>query len=428
MYNYVLIQPDRYPDIERTSRRFTRYAVILWIASFIFFYLPKVFLVLTIPLSLAIFLLALCYWSNTRRLKIGLRWRQAPALPYPLSLRYELAHGAFFMGAFVLFHQTLYSVTLPHLAAVPYMSLLMPGLVIGLTLLHAGYFLREPAPLSCPACSYSLEGLSLPTDCPECKQPIPTPDAAVGIVRNRRPTLGNIGAAITAVSFFLLISAFYRPGPVLNWIPTANRIAMAPTDPKAFRSLINGNLDSADASALTDAILDAAEEDRSNLGAQLDWVDTRLATGTLTDEQTIRYLFGGTEFSIAAEGRPTVGRPITLRLNTAAPFRARSTRVRSAYFFSGFEITPPVPVEQPPTGDARLGIDDPLGPSARPAAEITPDAPGRMTIQTRVVLAAIPYTQQAPAITWHDDGTYTITPQPLTTDERTIETTVDVAP
>jgi hypothetical protein len=428
MIKWIPIPPDRVHVADRAARRAIRYAVVLWIASIVFFYLPTPFVIITLPLAAGGFTFAILFLRRAHFRELGLRKTFSPALPYPLSLHYQIATGALIFAGMVLLHQTIFTIASPHTWMLPYLSIIAPIGAIGAGMLVAGYFAREPTSLSCPDCFYSVESLKLPLACPECGRSIASADMAVGTIRARRPIVGNAGAVLSVFAFIAWFVLVLRPSHVMNWLPTSNRIPMATSDPRAFHSLIKQNLTPQQTATLIDAILDAQDAGATNLSAQLDWIDTLLAAGSLTDTQTIRLLFGNQEFTIAAEGRPTVGRPITLRLNTTDAFRARSMRVRSTYFFSGFQTDPALDTQQPPTNAAWLPIGDLRPPSPRPAAVITPLVPGQLHVRGRVVLAATPLTPAPPSITWHDDATYTITPEPLTTHEITAEITLEIAP
>lgn len=321
--------------------------------------------------------------------------------------------------------------------------------MIGLPLIAAGlaatfYALlgsRAGVP-ACPRCAYALAGLELPGPCPECAHPLTPPDATrAGAVRvTRTPVLwagvGVLAAGILAI--FLILNA---PAALYRALPDPLHRLLASIDADALAALNTAALSPAQRAALADRILRerATREDPIEIMHQIDWLATEIAAGNLDPSFTDRYALEGFTLRIINDAPIRADEPFRISVaGTQLFYSAFGVDVR--YFFAGFEIDGSGPIareardfpfyafdttlEQRDRGADRNRASN-LTPLPYPTHTLTPTLEAPTRVRARIVVCVLPQPwTAAPAITWHDDGSYTITPTPLHTTELIAETTL----
>ncbi|MCC5823754.1 MAG: hypothetical protein LAT64_14125 [Phycisphaerales bacterium] len=316
----------------------------------------------------------------------------------------------------------------------------MPGMVVfamvGLPLIAAGVMViyeaetgREPRPLSCPRCAYPVEDLSFPMMCPECAHPLPTASAATATprVRHRRAT----GLGVLMILLALLVSGaqFVTPSGFRVPLPRAMLLHNAPTEAHAMEALDTDRLSDAERTNLAARIIDAWESGRGiPPRRQMDWVAEQILTERLPNDIVERFAFSDLGLDIIH--RPA-SEPLTEISVQARADRRRTSAVDRLYFFAGFEIDGHGKALER-SGQRRQILDiannwtirdrirqqrnPPTGtPLPYPSATVHLTEP-----QTRVrakVIVVLHDAARLPSITWHDDGSYTITPEPITVRE-----------
>lgn len=359
--------------------------------------------------------------SSRFNTEIGLPPKQPLIPPYP----HNLLHTGVAMSSWMLLGVGFYLIVTNRDS--PGFSLyLVPFLVASLTLMTASNFSFVIAPPSCTRCRYELEGLTFPLCCPECGTHIATLQEAATFHKISKPWLrvAAIGCFIAPLTVGLTFSA--RPGLFTTRLPRPARIALAVNDPDAFLSVVT-TLTPAERDRLINRILDAraTAEPWANY-EQHRWLLSELALGRLTPEQADRFVSEPLQPRILADGTAAVGQRVRLRLVGETPPLVHGP-ANFYCFFRGFEI------------DGITTAIEPNGPfstfTLRPEVNanktypetstiFTPERPGPLTVRARII--AITTTSPSPTITWHPDGTYTITPPPLTTHEHTAETTITI--
>lgn len=435
---YQPIPPELHPQIRRATARLFTVAgacyALAWAATIL-----RLSPWIIIPIAAPVLIGVLIAFSLFRKRCLAMSRHQHAALPFPLNLRFSVAGALVGVSVFVLWHASMYSIS-PSLSGMATgMLLAAPLWAVGFGMTTVGFFAREPAPPSCPKCAYPVADLAFPLMCPECAQPLPTPAAATTTPRVRRPGLGWCGVACLGSAIAVFGLTAFRPAAIVTNLPRPVRMAIAGSDPNAFKSINTAALSEAERKTLIDRVLDARTNTPSyRLQSQLAWLGTELLAGSLSPDQARRLTRDGWSLSITADSTPRAGRRTIISLAGTAPEQDPST-LSSYYFTRGFAIGPD-------QADQPLLIDTPqpyyladyLGwpwdirkrrpeITAQPTASITPDAPGRITVRARVVAAVFPAGTPA-AITWNADGTYAITPPPLDTHELTAETTLEVTP
>ena len=398
-------------------------------------------LALIIPLALpyriwhvvvmvAVMVTVLIHLANARRRILGTFRLGQAIFPHPLSITdtvvFSLIPWAPISLAFV-------SPMLPQSSLIAFIA--MPATIVGMYLAIHAMMIREPRPPCCPKCAYPVGTLTFPLMCPECARPMPTPDAATTIPRVPHRGLACIGATLCVLGLALAATTLFRPAAVYNALPRAALLRTAPIDRKAFDALNLATLIPAEADQLTDRILDArTKEPDVILRPQLNWIGQRLLSGAMTPEQTDRFAREGWTLSITTSEPPRVGQPVLVSLMGDAPDHDPSVTL-FVYFIQSIELNGVPTLDNPRSWfhsdyldwdwRFRLGGKDRI--DAQPIATITPNTTAPIHARARIVAAVIiPGTN--PIITWHADGSYTITPAPLTTHELTAEARLEVNP
>lgn len=381
-------------------------------------------------------LLLVAEWTWLARLT----WRdlklprpQQIVLPYPLSFQYLLAiqsigvcyilvTAAGGRGGFLLVF-----------------LLVFPPAIAGLTMLAVGLTARDITAPCCPGCAYPVDPLIFPFVCPECARTLPDATAATTTPLVRRPVLAWCGGAVLTLALLALGSVFFRGGVLIMTLPRPALLFLAPENDDVFRALNTNALATTQRHDLADRILDARlHADPWDMEAQTNWLAAELLAGALTPEQADRFASGGLTLTILAEGAHAVAQPLEVSL-AGDSLKLPDTGVAFRYFFGGFETDGAPPVLRTgrawktgwlrlrPESDAR-SLDRPPERMVVPVARIVPTAPGPLTVRATIIAVTVPMNSAAPTITRHDDGSYTITPEPLTRHEFDAEVTLTIAP
>ncbi|MCC5823756.1 MAG: hypothetical protein LAT64_14115 [Phycisphaerales bacterium] len=425
-HHWTRIPEDRFPLAERAARRFLAAGVALYALAIIG-------AITTAPYALGLAIAAAAMSAGyalifyEHRETLGCSPRTSPCLPHRMLTRYSLSLNAVWVNIgvlfFVAFNEPFAGDPVGYVIAVP------PFVVLGFTLIHTGSRVRVPGPPCCPACDYPAEGLNFPTNCPECAHRLASPDDCEHTAAERRPQRLAAGAAILLSVVALLVTAVAAPSSIYQTLPINARLAMAPTTP-AFNTINLASLTPDQTARLTDRILDArTTTSEFAIQDQLAWLGQRFVDGHLTPEQAERFATEGNRIEIHADPIRRVGATMAITL-TGQPPAHHHMNPSFYYFTRGFSIN-----NAPPTGadphkaHFAMSLHHTLAKdsTSAPFTSLTPDTPSPLHIRIDLIAVTTPR-GAIPTITRHDDGTYTITPEPLTTHERTIETTIHIAP
>jgi hypothetical protein len=449
----VIDDPEHIVFFDRWSKRMIGFSVaayliglVIWLAAPSGYRARITLMLVVLVVYMTLWLLVSVPFAVRRfRKRSGLAPRTLPVLPYPLSLRYTMAQS----GGGLLPMAIVMSLQSPGPLGITFL-ISMPLLGIGASLMLA-WRLREPSPLSCPKCAYPVDPPVFPAMCTECAAPMSTINAATRMPQIKRPHFLGLGVALIAASFFLFYTMLFKPAALVGALPRPARLAMAATDEDVFATIDTAKLTADQRDQLTDRILDVRGAGTRQYGMddQIDWIGERLLANDLDAKRAERYLLGdndgilqiiqraagtdtdsATQISIRAQ-LPTLGFDV----------------VAHAYFFSGFEIESRADpgaresiarsedlLRWRPLTDSFEKRDQALrdyptlaGRLRVPTIELPAEAPLRL--RARVIFVAID-ANAAPqlTITWHDDGTYTITPEPLAAFERSAEALIEPNP
>lgn len=370
------------------------------------------------------------------RRTLGLTKTELPALPFPLAFYHTLATYAGF-AIFLSFLFVPIMIYGPH----PLLIMLLAG-PLALALVHHGNKARELGELCCPGCNYPAAGLTFPTRCPECARPLEALDTACTMPKAHRPAFTWAGRLLGVGAIVLTLIMLARPGPILGALPRPVLLALAATSEDAFGRLNTAALTPDERDALIGRVLDARPRARAlSQMNQLGWVGTQLVAGSLSAGQADRFASEGYRLGIMHRGDPAVGDEIEISLTGGPPPHGVGT-VLFNYYFAGFEINNQAAPARADSawmasflGSAwdernRLHADPKMGgPTVVPMLLHRPTVPGPLHIRARIIAVTTPvFGGLLSKITWHDDGSYTITPEPLTTHELTAETTITINP
>ena len=269
----------------------------------------------------------------------------------------------------------------------------------------------EPGQMSCKKCSYSLVGLTIPCDCPECGIRIYSVAEMTDRPGVSLPGLKWMGIGGVLVGLVMMWTGFFQSGAVYGQMPRSALLGLAATDEKAFVEVIGTGLTPAERSALIDGVI--AEDERNGMWSgysyeHRDWLEQCLNDGSMSDEQLSRILEpyareGVIQIDAPVKGR--VGEPITVRL------KARLMRgpIRVRYYFEGFSIgdEPELYAGRAISGHmfklTKGGKKIYSGTEMRdrePMYVLTPSEPGEVVIRAKVVLVLIRGMQYSTEIDW----------------------------
>lgn len=363
------------------------------------------------------------------RASLGLKRMQALIPEYPSNL----LHTGAFMSFAMLAGLCMYAIVTGEASG--FMLLLVPCMGIAMTLLNASNFSFALSPPSCPSCHYPLEGLTFPLTCPECGHPISSKSEAITYRKLNKPGLRIAGVACLVLPLLGSTVFSANPGLITTRLPRPAQLALAPTDTAAFNSIV-ATLNPEERDHLITRILDHRREGKPfRINAQIDWLADQFANQTLTPQQAQRFVLEGTDPRLFTESQPRVGQALPLIFSVDTD-RSRIGSVNRVYFIRSLTAGDQTILQNDTTLRVPAFIFEPVSsrflpsipmPPPRPFQTFTPTTPGPTTIRLETVVITTLGNYHS-TITWHDDNTYTITPQPLTTNELTAETTLEITP
>lgn len=383
--------------------------------------------VLVLAVSIVIF-----RGHRTRR-SLGLSITQHLILPRPLNRHYEASRIATGLSLFGLF-QTVFDAPVRSLGAATAVLAALPCVMVGLWLIRIGSSVREATPPSCPRCLYPVADLPFPLTCPECAEHMASSADAVTTPLVKRPVLTWAGYAACALSLMIYVSILIRPGGMLAAMPLPARLALAPTDAKAFATINTAALSAEERDRLIARILDArANGSTLRMHRQLGWLGDELIAGNLTDAQAHRLTREHWDIAITTDRPLRSAQTAYLTLSGQPP--AHHPRMLSyRYATLGFEIdAETIPRIDNfhasfPASSLRQHLSDHnAARGEKPLLRIRPAQPGTMQARIRIIRFVTP-ADTPHTVVWNPDGSCTITPPPLDTHEIMLETTLTITP
>ncbi len=429
----LIIPPEHHPHFRRVANRLVATGVVFYLLCLLLIPFRLPFWAIYIIMFLAMTSLGTCTmipWGWWR--SFGWVRGRRIVLPYPLSHRYLTAGGV----AGIMCIAPLWA-----LGPSPSISLFiaLPFLAFGAYLVFLAFKGRELIPPACPKCRYDATALVFPTPCPECGHPMLSLADASVVGHVRRPKLAWIGAASILLGIIAVKAIPLQRSHMVALLPQPWRVAFASHDRDAFATLDTGTLTGAQHARLVDAILDRRRTAESfRLGTQIDWVAALLADGMLTPEQAERFVNEGARPELRTLAEAAVGRPLPMIYLVETP-RIGYRPISRRYFIRSLTLADqpllhhdttlhsPNHVFKPISGFWLFGAGSIQFPPPTPFHTATPTTPGPATARIETILITVP-SGVAPTITWHADGSYTITPEPLTLHEHTTETPLTIAP
>jgi len=443
-----ITDPEQLAVIDQWSRRMIWFGIAAYLVGFgLWFFAPsgliaRIVMLVTALCVYFILLLLVMTPRKLRRLAKEMGWRRGvrPVLPYPLSVRVQVATSVIGFAPMVV----VMGLQLPGMFGFT-IVLAMPVFLIGVTLVKSSR-LREPGPPSCPKCAYPVDPPEFPAMCSECAAPMPTLDAATLMPRVYRPWFLWSGVGLIVASVALFYGVMFKPPALVGVLPRPARLALAARDHKTFETFDLTKLSPAERDRLTGRILSVRDSDEiAYLHPQLTWIGGRLLADELDADQVERFIVGTAELGVLTRSRDDGRTEILIHAET--PEQSWRT-VQTTYFFGGFEFDPV------PEGYSILGaiarsesgldwrslgytfderdrheVKYPALATANDAPILTPIIREPTRVRARVVFVAVPAkTSPAPTIAWHDDGTWTVTPQPLAAFELTAERMIEPEP
>lgn len=374
--------------------------------------------------------------SERTRRTLDLLIFQHPVLPHPLNRSYALARVA---SAFALFGVLQTIVQDPGRTTGPATAMIIavPLLIAGTALIRFGSFLREVTPPSCPNCFYPVADLPFPLTCPECARHMPSPADAVTTPLIKRPALTRTGIALFALGIIVWFAILIRPGGMLAAMPLPARLALAPTDSKAFATINTAALSTEERGRLITRILDAgAHGSTFRMYRQLAWLADELIAGNLTEQQARRVTRDAWSVAITTDRPLLANQNANITLDGRAPAH-NPQKLTYLYATQGFEIEPDqsfarldnfraaFPAQQL-AEPIRFGSDS-SHIIHKPYLRIRPTQPGPVPVRATLIAFVLP-ANTPHTIVWNPDGSCTITPTPLDSHEIILETTLTVTP
>tara|TARA_R110000782_G_scaffold245743_2_gene332444 strand:- start:5110 stop:6405 length:1296 start_codon:yes stop_codon:yes gene_type:complete len=351
-------------------------------------------------------------------------------LPYPLSYRYIIALGS---AGLMMYAPTFALGSSPAINV----YLALPFLALGGFLVLLPIKSRELVEPGCPKCRYDATALNFPARCPECGHPMSSIADASVVAHVPRPNLIWIGIVLLLVGAGIVKFVPLQRQHIVTLLPQRWRIDAAPRDQDAFATLKTTTLSASQHARLVDGILDQrARTQYFRINSQLSWVAGELVNGRLSAQQTERFINEDTRPELTIQVQARVGQSLPMSFLIQAPHTGIGDVMRW-YFVRSLtlgdetlvrrETTPRLPARMIPPARSLFATREVLFQDPQPFHTAVPTTPGPTTARVDAILITMPgYT--TPTITWHDDNTYTITPEPLTTHEVTAETTIEVTP
>ena len=431
MRTALLISPDQAALIRAASNRLLAAGAIIYLLCLLLIPFPKPFWAISIITGGSAAAFGVLITTNRRWIRrMGWMDGRAIALPFPLSHRYQIANTFF---AFMC--------TAPLMAFRPLASLslflALPFLASGLSFAIAALRVKERVSPACPRCGYDAASLRFPNRCPECGHPFRSISDATVLAHVRRPTLLWIGTALVLAGIIISSFAPLHRQHTVALLPLSWRLAAAPRDRDAFATIDPVSITQAHRSSLVDRIIDQRSVTKDYLlNEQINWVATEMANARISQHQADRFAMEHVRADLLTRAWPRMGQQTGLTFQVTGPSLGFGGITRW-YFVRSLTMdqttlldqdpTPRVPAQVLARLPARPAEPGPLIADPQPIFAPAPTTPGTQTARIEVIMITIP-AHATPTITWHPDGTYTITPTPLTTHELTAETTLQVTP
>ncbi len=270
---------------------------------------------------------------------------------------------------------------------------------------------REPGQMSCKGCSYSLVGLTIPCDCPECGVRIYSVEETTDRPRVSLLGLRWIGVGMMVAGLAIMWTGFFQPGAMYGQMPRSALLGLAATDEKAFVEVIGLPMTQAERSALIDGLI--AEDVRNGVWSrysyeQRDWLRQCLSDGSMSKAQLGRMLDGYADegvIGIDAPAKGRVGEEMTVRLlgkRVGSPFRPQ-------YYFRGYRIGDDPALYAGSvyprsffkvTKGGRKHYSGTSGYDSEPVYALVPTEPGEVIVRGQVVFTLIRGAQYNTLIDW----------------------------
>lgn len=428
-------QPRPIPITDPATLAAIRRLVRVEIAVLLAVYAGAWVLHLTLPFSVWILISAMipvyiasALFFTARRRILGAPMRIDAVLPHPLGLIDSVVRG---LIPWVPLWMSFAWSTLPMSWVNGFVA--MPLIFGGLLTAGLAMFLREARPPCCPKCQYPVAALEFPLKCPECAHPMPWPDSATTTPRVPHRGIAGAGIAAMVLGLALIITVFARPAVFYSAMPRVILLRSAAANPDAFAALNPAVFTQAERESLARRVMDERLRGADfpfDLLPQLNWLGAEIAARRLDATFAERYAFEGFELSILQNPKLTHDEPDGICIGGSPPVTTANA-LRVGFFFAGFEIDDGPPIgrdtQERPLPPLEWTFTQRTNPTPVPFLPLVIDRPTH--IRARIIVFVLPRAPSPPpAITWHDDGSYTITPTPLTTRELTAETTLEPTP
>ncbi len=424
----VPIAPEHHARFARVSNRLLASSVITYVfgLSLVPFPTPRWIIIPCALITASVPLLATIRPKSWWR-SLGLTKNHRAVLPDPLSIRFAICAALAGVSFLVPIWAIGRDPDLPLILALPF-------LVTGGTLTYNALRGREICPPSCPDCSYPMSGLDFPTPCPECGNRLGSIEETAMTTHVHRPDRLWLGMVLLAVGAATAAFVPLERHHVVAQLPASLRLTFAATDHDSFRTLDHDALTSQEHAQLCDSILDRRQAGRNyRITSQLNWLADQFASGRLTHEQGERFITEGTLLQINTLKPAHAGQPMPL-IFTIDTEGSRIGPVTRWCFVRSLLLNGEILLHQDNSPRLPAFVHTPLStlflpdislPEPRSLYMVNAPDTGTAVVHLTLIMVATP-ANAVPTITWHADGTYTITPPPLTTHERTTETTITI--
>lgn len=234
--------------VEMLTRWGLVFCLVYVLVSLVFLVFP-----LYVFASYGFIVAGICVWSvplfRVRKVLKEYKTEQW-SVPLGVEIKHRLVLGT-----------TFFSLTLPLMMSSGVIWVLG---MIGVYLLMFGsasvalrWLAREPGQVSCLGCSYSLVGLVLPCECPECGRFLSGVLDTTDRPRVFSAWFGWIGSGMVVLGLAILFGVFFRPGLMYERLPRSVLLGLAVTDDVAFSELIVLPMSEDERSRLIDDLISA---------------------------------------------------------------------------------------------------------------------------------------------------------------------------
>ncbi len=290
-------------------------------------------------------------------------------------------------------------------------------LIFGCACVALKWLAREPGQVSCVGCSYSLVGLVLPCECPECGRFLYGVLDTTDRPRVFSAWFGWVGSGMVVLGLAILFGVFFRPGLMYERLPRSVLLELAVTDDAAFSELILLPMSEDEQSRLIDDLISA--NNFQGRWSQYsyehgDWLVQCFGDGSMDDAQVARIL----EPYIEEDVIELVG-PDAVRVGESIRVEFQGERVRMPgdefvpmMYFRGFVIDEEGDDEWLKGSSkarslsrlTRRGRDvawqDANAERVQPVYEFLAEEPGVVVVRARAVLALVRGRTRQTAIDW----------------------------